>query len=195
MNDRDLIKKAKNDMQEFAPLYDKYYIRVFRFVLSRIGDKDITADLVSETFVKAMAALKNYEDTGKAFVSWLFTIASNEIKMMYRKQSSQQNYVVSMQHVQSFMTEMNFPGEEGINTKPLTQCLEQLPEKDYLLIHQRYFDGLSFKEIAEMTGKTEQSLRVRIHRLKDNLRTKLSKHSELVGLLAGSLLALSLAIF
>ncbi|MCF8374652.1 MAG: sigma-70 family RNA polymerase sigma factor [Bacteroidales bacterium] len=195
MNDKQQIEKAQQDMQEFAPLYDKYYVRVFRFVLSRVADAETCADITSDTFLKAMGNLKNFKVGDKAFLSWLMVIASNEIKMMYRKQKSQRNYLVSQEYLFQLEHEISEEETDRPLCKKLTTLLEALPENDYQLIHLRYFDNLSFKEIATLTQKSEQSLRVKTHRIKESLKSKLIGHAETISLLLTAMLAFSITLF
>ena len=55
------LRAAQADPQRFAPLYDRYFGDVFRFVLRRAGDRELTADLTQQTFLKALMALGRYE--------------------------------------------------------------------------------------------------------------------------------------
>lgn len=84
--EQETVEAAKSDPAKFGLLYEKYFRQVFVFVFRRIGDEEQAADIVSNTFLKAMLALPKYVFKGVPFSAWLFRIASNEVNMYFRKQ-------------------------------------------------------------------------------------------------------------
>ena len=60
--EKELIERAKVDNRYFEPIYKKYYERIFRLVLSRVQDVEISQDLTSNAFCKAMVNLEKYKD-------------------------------------------------------------------------------------------------------------------------------------
>jgi RNA polymerase sigma-70 factor, ECF subfamily len=62
-----LIQKAQKDPQEFKALYEKHYKRIFVFVLHRVGDKSLCADITSQVFLKAMLNIGKYKNVGIPF--------------------------------------------------------------------------------------------------------------------------------
>jgi len=78
------VKKAVKDPGEFQVLYDKYFTPIFNFIFRKIDDEEITADLTSQTFLKALRNLKKYKYKGVPFSAWLYRIASNEVNKHYR---------------------------------------------------------------------------------------------------------------
>ena len=79
------IQAARRDPERFAPLYEHYFADIFRFLHRRANDRELTADLTQQTFLKAMLALPKYESRGLPFKAWLYRIALNEIRMHWRK--------------------------------------------------------------------------------------------------------------
>jgi len=55
--EKELIKRAKQDPEVFAELYDQYYSKIFGYVLKRTANLEIAQDIVSETFFKALKKL------------------------------------------------------------------------------------------------------------------------------------------
>lgn len=166
-----LVSNAQKDPQLFAPIYDQYYKPIFLFILNRIKDKETVADLTQQVFLKALVAIKHYEYKGVPFGGWLYRIALNEVKMFYRKKKVIE---VEVKEKDAFelMTEM---GQES-NEKVLKACLaliEKLPEEQSQLIEMRFFDHLSFAEIARIYGITESSAKMKLYRLLEKLKTEL----------------------
>ena len=70
-----LIARARHDRRAFAPLYDRYADRVYRYCFRRLGTREAAEDATSLVFAKALAALPGYR--GGSVAAWLFAIAHN----------------------------------------------------------------------------------------------------------------------
>jgi RNA polymerase sigma-70 factor (ECF subfamily) len=185
------IELAKRDINEFAPIYEKYYADVFRFVYSRMDSKENTSDICSSVFVKAMKNLQKFEYRNSPILAWLLRIAANEVKQFYRKKKIIEKYFIDQKNLNSLNYEIN---ENDEKSKLLIESLEYLPHQDYELIHMKYFENKSFQEISIILNKSEQSLRVKAHRLKKTLKEiiiKISKSKEVEIALSLSLLVLT----
>ena len=78
------VKGAVKNPAQFQVLYDRYFTVIFNYIFRKIDDEDITADLTSQTFLKAMRNLKKYKFKGVPFSAWLYRIASNEVNRHYQ---------------------------------------------------------------------------------------------------------------
>lgn len=167
----ELIKRAKEDAAQFGVLYDKYYKLIFVFVLSRIKEKETTADVVQQVFLKAMLSIQKYENRGFPFSSWLYRIALNEINMYFRG-----NKVVEIEiqekDVKFLVEEIGYDGSEEKISYCL-QLIEKLPLDQSQLIEMRFFDKLSFQEIGHVLKITEANAKMRLYRILEKLKTDL----------------------
>jgi RNA polymerase sigma-70 factor (ECF subfamily) len=77
MDEASLVDAARRDPDAFARLYERTVEGVYRFALSLTGDHPLAEDVTSETFRRALSKLLSYEDRGRPFSAWLFTIARN----------------------------------------------------------------------------------------------------------------------
>jgi len=87
LSDALLLPAAQADPRAFAPLYERYVDRVYRYCLRRLGDEDEAADATSLIFTRALAALPRCQpssDAGGSFRAWLFTIAHRVVVDVYR---------------------------------------------------------------------------------------------------------------
>lgn len=170
----DWIKAAQKDIQAFAPLYDKYYVQIFRYVDRRTLDRDLSADLTSKVFVKAIQAIQTFKPQGVPFGSWLYRIAYNTIQQYFR--DAQKERSVSLDdHQLVFLTEDNNDDEEE---KPqliskVKKILDGLKDHEISIIEMRFFEGLSFKEIGDILDITENNAKVKAHRIIEKMRKKL----------------------
>lgn len=163
------IQRAQADPRRFTVLYERYFGDVFRFILRRAGDRDRTADLVQETFLKAMLALPRYQDRGLPFRAWLYRIALNELRMHWRKKKE---LVIDLNnsHVRALGEEMSLTIDDD-QMQGLAHALSMLDEARGQLIHLRFMDGLSYQEIGQVLGIGEDAAKMRTHRTLASLRT------------------------
>lgn len=173
IDDREQIAKAKKNRDAFGPLYEKYFERVFLFIFKRLGDQDTTGDICQMVFLKAMMNIEKYQDRGAPFGAWLFRIASNELNMYFRK--SKKTHVVEIEEsgLINMMKEMEV-SEDKVKEiqlqEKLIQVLDQLPTEKAELIDLRFFQGMSFKEIAEIYNITEANAKMKTYRLLEKIK-------------------------
>lgn len=163
------IGDAKKNPEKFGLLYERYYRGVFVFVFRRTGDEQLTADLVSNVFVKAMVGLKKYEPRGFPFSSWLFRIAQNEITSHYRKADSQRVVSLEKTNLVSILAELK-DEEKTENEKLLLSSIAELDEEGVELIELRYFEQRAFSEVGQILGITENNAKVKLYRVLAQLK-------------------------
>lgn len=172
--ENEIIALSKKDNKHFGVLYDKYFDQIFRFIFKRLGGKeDLSGDLTQQTFLKAMANIGKYEDRGFPFSSWLYRIAQNEVSMFFRTQKK--NFTVAIDENQ--LTDVI--NEANITSYMSTQDQEQLIlmmnelEQDQLdLIELRFFQEMSFKEIATIYSISEANAKMRTYRILERIGNK-----------------------
>lgn len=163
------INAAKLDPARFSVLYERYYKLIFLFIHHRIKEKDTTADITSQVFLKAMLNLNRYKDKGFPFSSWLYRIAFNEMNMMHRKSKK----VIEVEIQESDAIEMigelneNYNEENGIL---VLQSLELLPDDLNELIELRFIQKLSFLDIAGIFEITEANAKMKVYRAVEKLK-------------------------
>lgn len=164
------VMQAKADPARFEPLYRKYYDAILRYLKQRMEDPEQAHDVASQVFIKAIKNLSKYEDRGVPFGSWLYRIAKSELYQSYREMQS--NRTVSMEHVQipTFDTLFFDNQELEHNQSLLLSAMQKLKEEQLKLIEMRFFEQLSFKEIGESIGITENNAKVKTFRALEKLR-------------------------
>jgi len=165
------IKLAQQDPRHFGILYDGYYKPILVFIYGRVKNKETAADITQQVFLKAMINIAKYQDRGYPFSSWLYRISINEINMFYRSQKVVE-VEVKEKDAMELMEEMgNTYDEEKINH--CLQLISQLPEEQAQLIEMRFFDKLSFQEIAQIHGISEANAKMRVYRILEKIKTDL----------------------
>ena len=144
----------------FDELLSRNQDRVFTTIMYAVKDEDLANDLFQETFLKVITKLQNgqYSDTGK-FSWWLTRIAHNVVIDHFRAQKSSKiveapkdNDLSNLRgeaiHNQSRESELN--NEQVM--EDVKRLVDALPEAQRDVVNMRYFQELSFKEVAEQTN-------------------------------------------
>ena len=171
-SEQKLIEEAKEDKTAFIKLYDKYFNRIYGYALSRVADKELAEDITSETFMSALENLNRYEYKGKPFSAWLYRIAINKITDHYRMKKAESE--AAMQKWRE--TEDMFDGadeelkknesetEKISRLKELHVAFQKLNPVEQNLISLKYYEDLSYKEIAEILDTNTSNIGVKLNR-------------------------------
>lgn len=176
-SEKELIIKAQKNPRDFLPLYDQYYLQIFKYVFKRVKDNNDAAEITSDIFAKAIFKINNFKFKGFPFSSWLYRIASNEITDYYRKNQSSKYLRVTEDQL-NFLID-NSEDENIVKSdkeekfSQIITSLGILSDDDLELIEMRFFEERSFKEMSEILGLTEGNARIKTHRaitkLKNNI--------------------------
>ena len=166
--EQELVLAAQQNEQAFGALYDRYFEGIFGFIYRRTDDEDLTADLVSQVFLKAIQNIKKYEFRGLPFSAWLYRIASNEVNRHYRKHKKQMIFSLEEGRVAELIDEEEENNEEKITL--LMECLKELSTAVMEVLELRFFEAKSFKEIAFILEISESGAKMRTYRALEKLK-------------------------
>ena len=170
------VQKAAKDPRQFQILYDRYFSAIFNYIYRKIDDEDITADLSSQTFLKAMKNLKKYEFRGVPFSAWLYRIASNEVNKHYRQ--TNKKLVFSFEEYEfENLIEQNSEKDDELDIDYIIRQMHKMSESDIEILELRFFESKCFAEIAYILEITEANAKMSTYRAIDKLR-KLLKRKE-----------------
>ncbi len=159
-----LVLSAKEGEKEaFGKLYNIYQKKIYRFVYFMVYDEPLAEDITQNTFLKAWNSISRFSIEKGSFQSFLYTIARNTVIDYQRKKKDSVLDPISELYIESGENIENefIKREEG---KKVRKSLMFLPEFDRQLIILRYFEEMSYHEIARVVKKNEGALRVKIHR-------------------------------
>ncbi|MDO8648759.1 MAG: sigma-70 family RNA polymerase sigma factor [Candidatus Peregrinibacteria bacterium] len=145
-------------LQDFDPLYRTYITPIYRFIYRRTLTKEVAEDLTSVTFIKALEGIRSYSPRKGAFAAWLYRIARNTVTDHYRTQRPQ----VDIEDVWDLSSDENVPTtvENRLQYEKIREALRDLDPQKRDIILMRLWDGLSYREIAEITGKSEDNCKM-----------------------------------
>lgn len=165
--DAALVAAAREDPQAFLALYDRYFDRVLGYVRLRIRDASTCEDVASTVFTTALGQLRRLR-ADAAFAGWLFQIARNAVRDVQRRPAAQplpDEATASEPDVE----ERFLAYERAAELHTVIRLLA--PEQQHLL-GLRYGAGLAFDEIGVIVGAAPGTVRVRMHRILEQLRRR-----------------------
>ncbi|WP_374539821.1 RNA polymerase sigma factor [Flavobacterium sp.] len=183
LSDAILLKNyIDGDESALAILIERHQAKVYGFIYSKVGDTTISDDIFQDTFIKVIKTLKTnaYNEEGK-FLPWLMRIAHNQTIDFFRK-----NKKMPMQRETEEYSIFNFMSDSAQNIegkliefqveKDLKRLVESLPEDQREVLKMRFYDDLSFKEIADITGVSINTALGRMRYAVINLRKLIEKN-------------------
>lgn len=141
--------------------YEEHYTTVYAYLLSLCGDPDLAEDLASETFLRALTHIKDY-DPKYAPTTWLCTIGKNLLYTHYKKQKK----LLPLEEYLPVVT----PSPESLylekeQVQKLHDIAKELPLLQRQVLYLRV-EGLSFRQIGEALDRSENWARVSFFRAK-----------------------------
>jgi RNA polymerase sigma-70 factor, ECF subfamily len=164
-----VIERSKKDPRAFGELYEKYFDRIFNYILRQTDDEELAGDLCSQTFVNALNNINRYEFRGFPFSAWLYKIAGNEVNKHYRKNKGNKVFSIEELKVRELVEQADGWDEELIER--VLKYMNELPTDMIQVLELRFFEDKDFKEIAFILDMTESGAKMRTYRALDKLRT------------------------
>ena len=165
------MARGDSDRLDFASLVNEHWTAVYCLLKSLTGNLHDTEDLTQETFLRAFDRIDSFKP-GTKLRNWLLRIASNAFFDLHRKRKR-----VRMETLES---EPPARHEEPTHALELAEqsalvraAMEELTETTRLVFHLRATEDLSYREIAELAGTTEQSARWHMHQARTKLLQRL----------------------
>ena len=154
--------------QAFAELYRRYEMRVYRFLLVRVGNAHDAQDLTSQTFVAAFEGIRSYAGKG-VFAAWLFGIARRKLADHFRhyERALPLDDAANQPHPGQSLDQMT---HERLQINQITQALRHIAPDRAEALSLRIFGELGSAEIAVLMNKSDAAVRMLVHRAIEDIR-------------------------
>lgn len=160
LSDQALLDMFQQGHREaVSQLLERHTRRVRDYVRMMVKDNDVADDLTQEVLIKVVKVLDEgrYTDKGR-FLPWVMRIARNRVLDYFRGQKSSKTVnesnssydILGNTNLAEGSIEDRLISEQ--QAEEVRQLIEQLPAEQREVVKMRYYEGLSFKEIAEHTG-------------------------------------------
>lgn len=178
INELQIIQECQSgNLDRFAEIYDLYIKKIYSFIYYRTGHKETAEDITSLVFMKSMDKIGSFNSGQGNFSSWLYRIAKNSVIDHYRTKKDTANIddILDLGQSDNFNNKL----DTSLKLEEVKKYLQKFSKEQREIIIMRVWDELSYKEIAEITGKSEGAIKMIVSRIMGSIRKELS----LVGLI------------
>ena len=173
--ENELLIKIRNDPKKFGELYDAYFDKIFNLVFHRLTDFDLARDITSEVFIKVYLNLWKFQWRKISVGAWIYKIATNEVNQFFRNKKYRARNLIEL----DINSILEVPDPTSLESEKAEAMKELQSHTDFIriqaiiskmdikyqeVISLRYFDNQSIKEICEILGKKEGTVKSLISR-------------------------------
>lgn len=165
------VKETVSAREPFAELYEEYVPKVFRYIQYKVNSIQLTEDLTSTVFEKALTNFSRFSRDKATFSTWIFSIARNTVIDHYRARGRRQT--VSLEEAADVPSRDLSPEEELVRKEELRKLrasLSGLSREEQEIISLKFGSELNNRQIAEMLGLSESNVGTKLYRAIRKLR-------------------------
>ena len=171
------MKAREGNEEAFTTLVGRWHSKVYNYALRYSNDRVFAEEIVQMTFLHLYEKLDQLRDISK-FKGWLYRIINNECLTEGRKIKRKKELLIS---TSSFPTVSDRNNPESLYNKKergeiVLQVLQQIPEEQRKVIIMKEYEGMKFREIAEITGESENTIKARMYYGLDAMRKILTQY-------------------
>lgn len=167
-----LVKRAKENNEDYEALYRKYADTIYNYFWYRVGHQnDVAEDLMQETFAKAFNHLPKFQIRGYSYLTYLQTIAHNVLVNYNRTPRA-----IPLEAVGDIPAEITDELEHKDEAKALWRAVQQLSDNEKDILLMKYRQNMSIKDIARVMNKSTNAVKLILSRA----RKKLANHPYLL---------------
>lgn len=158
----------QGNLLEFGRLYDEYVRKVYQFIYFKTHHRETAEDLTSVVFLKALENIKSFDPKKAPFKAWLFRIARNTVIDHYRAHKE----TIDLEDAWDIKDKQDVArdAEMELTIEAVQKYMEKLKPDQREIVLLRVWGDHSFREIAEITGKSEAAAKMMFKRTIDALR-------------------------
>lgn len=162
-----LAKKLKKGNKSAGKeIFDYFNPKIFRFFLARTSHRETAEDLSQEVFLKIVSKIETFNEESGNFLGWVWQIARNTLIDYYREKKP-----LPLLSPELMIEETHYPDfAEREKVNEIIQLVKSFSEEEQEIFSLRYLSDISYKELAQMTNKSEAGLRVIVHRLNQKIK-------------------------
>ncbi len=173
--DRLVAKMKKGDRKAAEELYDELASKLYGFIFSRTGSREIAEDLSQEIFIKLIERVESFDPKKGRFTVWFWRMVRNTLIDHYRKKKAMPFSSFEDDEVAG-MSVSEIPDMDNIlKYRRLRTTIATFAVEEQELFELRFVAGMSYKDIANIMDKPEGTLRVTALRLKEKLRKEFTQ--------------------
>lgn len=173
---RQMLLDPSNRNEGFKALMKQYGHMLYWHIRRIVVGHDDAEDVLQETCIKVLDRINSFEAKG-TLTMWLYRIATNEALQHLRRQTHLFQSIDSLSDTLIAKLQDESPIDSNETVMLFQQALFSLPTQQRIAFNMRYYDGLSYEEIARITGKSVSSLKTNYHYASQKIKDYIKKHS------------------
>jgi RNA polymerase sigma-70 factor (ECF subfamily) len=164
------VRMVKGNEDAFGDFFDSYSHRIYGylFVLTR-GNEALARELLQQTMIKVARSIRAFDDAD-AFWNWLARIARN---CWIDESRKDRRYLAFLER----FWRRPAPQENELPAS-MNECLQALEPEEQSLLHKKYIEGLSVKELAVSWQTTEKAIESKLSRIRQRIKTNMATRKE-----------------
>jgi RNA polymerase sigma factor (sigma-70 family) len=178
-DDADLIRSLRRDPASVEEFYRRHVRPLRRYLMRRVGDIDVAADLVAAAFLAAIESADGYDPTRGRPAAWLFGIANNLISAEARRRATETRTVARLggQHIPAPDDYARVEEQLDAHQRsgPVADVLDNLPTAERELVHLLLHGDCTVSEAARALGIRPATARMRLARARNRLGVRMSE--------------------
>ena len=164
-----MVLVQNGDHRAFSVIYDRYSGRMKAFFLRMLWQEDeLAEDQVHDLFAKLIEKPELFKQ-GYAFEPWIFRVAINMCKNMYRKRQFEREYLAHLESEGIELSTIDQKIDQEVRRDALSRALDQLDEDKKELFLQRFQQEMSIKQLALHYEVSEGTIKSRLFYIKKGL--------------------------
>lgn len=159
----------ENNARAFETLMKRYTSSVYGAALRLMKDEDNAQEVVQMAFIQAYRQLDSWR--GENFGAWVTIIANHIGLRLLEKEKRRASEPLDDN---TDLPDEGYDEQKEQRLQDLEEALAQLPEADRQIVQWHYYEGVPLLMIAERLGQTENNIKVRLFRIRERLKKKIT---------------------
>ncbi len=169
IDDKDIIQAIREKSERgFRLLMQKYKQPIYWHIRRLVVAHDDAQDATQETFIRIFRSFDKFRDAN-SFRGWIFRIATNEALRLIDARKQGQVSLDEEDNGANRIMAGDYVDYTDLEAVKLQKAIHSLPTKQQAAFNLRYYDELSYEEIAEATGSTATSVKANFHIAKEKI--------------------------
>ncbi len=172
-----ILKEPAQREKGFRQLTKQYGEVLYWHIRRIVVGHDDAEDALQETFIKILGNISSFRGDGK-LSTWLYSIATREALTLLRRKTHTFQSIDDLAPALASKMEAETPMDSDAIEVTFQQALLTLPTQQRIAFNLRYYDEMSYEEIAQVTGKNANTLKVNYHLATEKIKTYIKQHTK-----------------
>ncbi len=172
-----MLKDPQQREKGFRQLTRQYGESLYWHIRRIVVGHDDAEDALQETLIKVLGSISQFRGDGK-LTTWLYSIATREALTLLRRKTHIFQSIDDLAPTLQSQMKAETPLDSDALELTFQEALLTLPTQQRIAFNLRYYDEMSYEEIAHITGKNANTLKVNYHLATEKIKTYIKQHTK-----------------